>query len=83
MLEYNIGDSITIQTKEWYDQHIIECVDLYNPLELEICSFVVQMTSYCGQIAIITFVDIADDTYKLDIDNGEFWWFGSFFQSSL
>ena len=72
-----VGDKVKINSKEWFDREKND----YEVVHLEPLDFLYGHSGYCGKSAKITRIERhVDDngnllgTYKLDIDNGDYWW---------
>ena len=69
-MDYKIGDTIRIKPIEWYEDNkdengIVVCDSQFH-------TFIKSMNKYCGKNAVIT--SISDETYRIDIDSGTFYW---------
>lgn len=63
-----IGRKVKIQSLDWYK----EKGPYYRPEGEYFTSFSPERSKYCGMEATITKSTLAG--FKLDVDNGEFWW---------
>ena len=69
-LKFSVGDTVTIKSKEWYDQNKNEQGDIRFPDGKE--PFVKGMDKFCGKTA--TIINICTHEYVLDIDRGRWFW---------
>ena len=78
-MDYKIGDTIRIKPIEWYEDNkdengIVVCYPQFY-------TFVKSMNKYCGKNAVIT--SISDETYRIDIDSGTFYWTDEMFEEKF
>jgi hypothetical protein len=68
-MNHKAGDTVRIRSREWIDaQEKDEDGDIMRDN-----GFSRTMFQYAGKLAVITYVD-TDDSYRLDIDDGSWWW---------
>ena len=78
-MDYKIGDTIRIKPIEWYEDNkdengIVICDPQFH-------TFIKSMNKYCGKNAVIT--SISDETYRIDIDSGTFYWTDEMFEDDF
>jgi hypothetical protein len=77
MLKHKVGDTVRIRSWEWIDaQEKDQDGDIHfrgGPI------FFSEMFWYAGKIAEITNVSESGDRYRLDVDNGKWWWINKMF----
>ena len=71
-MNFNVGDKVTIISREWFDK-VKDCDNNY-------IDFVEPMTIYCGMTATIT--KIRCNVFTLDIDHGYWDWKDYMFSDS-
>jgi hypothetical protein len=72
MLKHKAGDTVRIQSQEWIDAHKkygVRIVSTTGDL-----AFTESMFRYAGKTAKIITANEKNNCYKLDVDNGEWWW---------
>lgn len=82
-----IGDKIRINNEDWYNTF----KDKHNIVRLHPLNFLSGHSNYCGRLATILRVsehfdekeEVVYGTYKLDIDNGDYWWGDGMFDSDF
>jgi len=62
------GDSVKIKSIGWYNANKGDYGSICGSDD-----FISTMAKYCGQTATITYAD-DDDSYRINLDNGLFWW---------
>lgn len=72
-MKYNVGDKVRIKSKEWYEANKDSQGNITT-----LASFTQSMAVFCGRKANI--VEIDEGTYRLDIDNGRFFWDDEMFE---
>ena len=81
MAQFKVGDCVRIRedliVDRYYDNYGLDSYD-------GVC-FVKEMLQYCGQIATIEYIEHNGDCdeYSLDIDNEQWCWAGSMFESLI
>lgn len=74
-MKHKIGDKVKIKSKEWYDKN----KDYYGDVLCQDTYLSPTMANYCGKMATITRIE-TNNLYRIDIDNGEYWWNNGMFE---
>jgi hypothetical protein len=75
MLKHKAGDTVLIRSQEWFGMQERDGPWIYNPIDKDDVIFVVEsMSRYAGKTAKISMVHEKSNSYKLDVDNEEWWW---------
>ena len=77
-MKYNIGDKIVIKPKEWFEKNKELILSDWN-IRASAKYFLHLLESCFGKEATITDKDIAQNGYRIDIDEGRFVWTEDFF----
>lgn len=72
-MKYKVGDKVRIKSKEWYEANKDSQGNITT-----LASFTQSMAVFCGRKANIAEID--KGTYRLDIDNGRFFWDDEMFE---
>lgn len=79
--KYNVGDKVKIRSLKWYKKNKNDVGDVEVTF-----LFLEAMSKYCGMIAFVTGIYATDisysfeDSYKLDIDRGNWQWGNQMFE---
>lgn len=74
-MKHKVGDKVRIKSKEWYDKN----KDYDGDVLCQGTYLSSSMAYYCGKMATITRIE-ASNLYRIDIDNGEWWWTDGMFE---
>ena len=72
-MKYKVGDKVKIKSLEWYNQNSEDNAVIKNG-----AGFTDAMVIYCGRTTTIT--GIYHDSYDLDIDDGDWYWYDWMFE---
>lgn len=70
MRKYKIGDTVTVKSIDWYNEHKSKLGCVISKFNI----FTEKMSNYCGKTAIITKYNYDDDAYYINVDNNTYWW---------
>lgn len=76
VMKYKVGDKVKIKSLEWYNQNSEDNAVIKNG-----AGFTDAMVRYCGRTTTIT--GIYRDSYDLDIDDGDWYWYDWMFEDDL
>ena len=73
VMKYKVGDKVRVKSLEWYSKNSKNSAVVQNGV-----SFTDAMLKYSGKTAVV--VGIYHDSYDLDIDNKEWYWYDWMFE---
>ena len=71
-MKHKVGEEVRVKSLDWYNKNKDENWDIIS------CGFTKLMSEYCGMTATIR--RVSDSYYKIDIDNGNFFWNENMFE---
>ena len=72
-MKYKVGDRVKVKSLDWYSKNSKNSAVVQNGV-----SFTDAMLKYCGKTAVV--VGIYYDSYDIDIDNKEWYWYDWMFE---
>ena len=72
-MKYKVGDKVRVKSLDWYNKNSKNSAVVKNGV-----SFTDSMLKYCGMTAVV--VGIYYDSYDIDIDNKEWYWYDWMFE---
>lgn len=86
-LKHKPGDTVTIKSLDWFNNHKNEYGDVVNPEDEKDDTFVKEMSEYCGMTTTILKIITAGPSnlnhfYEIKCDHGMWGWYDYMFEDT-